>query len=76
MEINLEQVRRQRECGLRGLGQPLKSFRDSELRFPIYEAGQKATPFLSTLGPLKLPEKGSRAGINVPAPGTVAPDVD
>lgn len=76
MEINLEQVRRQRECGLRGLGQPLKSFRDSELRFPIYEPGQKATSFLSTLGPLALPQKGSRAGIDVPAPGTrpVPPD--
>lgn len=76
MEINLEQVRRQRECGLRGLGQPLKSFRDSELRLPIYEPGQKAASFLSTLGPLTLPEKGSRAGIDVPAPGTrpVPPD--
>lgn len=69
MEINLEQVRRQRECGLRGLGQPLKSFRDSEVRLPIYEPGQKSTSFLSTLGPLELPKRGSRAGIAVPAPG-------
>jgi predicted amidohydrolase len=69
MEINLEQVRRQRECGLRGLGQPLKSFRDSEVNFPIYGPGQKKASFLSTLGPLTLPEKGSRAGINVPPPG-------
>jgi hypothetical protein len=63
---------------LRGLGQPLKSFRDSELQFPIYGPGQKASSFLSTLGPLALPERGSRAGINVPAPGnvTVPPDAD
>lgn len=70
MEINLEQVRRQRECGLRGLGQPLKSFRDSQLHLPIYEPGQKAASFLSTLGPLELPQKGSRAGIGVAAPGS------
>lgn len=69
MEINLEQVRRQRECGLRGLGQPLKSFRDSQLHLPIYEPGQKAASFLSTLGPLELPKRGSRAGVGVPAPG-------
>ena len=70
MEINLEQVRRQRECGLRGLGQPLKSFRDSQLHLPIYEPGQKEASFLSTLGPLELPKRGSRAGIAVPPPGT------
>ena len=69
MEINLEQVRRQRECGLRGLGQPLKSFRDSQLHLPIYEPGQKAASFLATLGPLELPKRGSRAGIGVPVPG-------
>lgn len=70
MEINLEQVRRQRECGLRGLGQPLKSFRDSLLPLSIYEPGKRATSFLSTLGPLQLPQRGSRAGIGVPAPGS------
>ncbi len=68
MEINIEQVRRQRECGLRGLGQPLKSFRDSKMRMPIYEPGNKEASFLSTLGPLELPSRGSRAGVDVPAP--------
>ncbi len=70
MEINIDQVRRQRECGLRGLGQPLKSFRDSQVPLPIYEPGQKEASFLSTLGPLELPARGSRAGIGVPAPGS------
>ena len=74
MEINLEQVRRQRECGLRGLGQPLKSFRDSKLHLPIYEPGQKEASFLSTLGPLEIPKRGSRAGVAVPPPGTT-PDL-
>ena len=68
VEIDLRQVRRQRECGLRGLGQPLKSFRDSPLRYPIYEPGQKENSYLATLGPLNLPEKGSRAGLDTPAP--------
>lgn len=70
MEINLEQVRRQRECGLRGLGQPLKSFRDSQVPLPIYAPGQKAASFLSTLGPLEHPKRGSRSGIAVPPPGS------
>lgn len=70
MEINLEQVRRQRECGLRGLGQPLKSFRDSKLQFSVYEPENRAGSFLSTLGPLQLPPRGSRAGIGVPAPAS------
>ena len=68
LEIDLQQVRRQRECGLRGLGQPLKSFRDSALRYPIYEPGQMERSYLAELGPLTLPEKGSRAGIGAPAP--------
>jgi predicted amidohydrolase len=69
IEINMEQVRRQRECGLRGLGQPLKSFRDSEMKYPIYGDGQKAESFLSSLGPLELPQRGSMAGVGVPGPG-------
>ncbi len=73
IEINMEQVRRQRECGLRGLGQPLKSFRDNEIRFPIYEPGQKAASFLASLGPLELPARGSLAGTGVPAPTSVLP---
>jgi predicted amidohydrolase len=68
VEIDLTQVRRQRECGLRGLGQPLKSFRDSTVRFPIYEPGQKERSYLAELGPLVLPERGSKAGVNSPAP--------
>ena len=69
LEIDLQQVRRQRECGLRGLGQPLKSFRDSALRYPIYEPGQKERSYLAELGPLTMPEKGSQTGIGAPAPG-------
>jgi len=69
VEIDLEQVRRQRECGLRGLGQPLKSFRDSKLDLPIYRPGEKEASFLSALGPLSMPERGSLAGAGASAPG-------
>ncbi len=61
VEIDLDRVRRSRENGLRGLGQPLKSFRDSQLVYPIYHG--KDRDYLATLGPLARPERGSRAGI-------------
>lgn len=61
IEIDLDRVRRSREVGLRGLGQPLKSFRDSPVHFPVYNGGSRT--YLETLGPLARPERGSKAGI-------------
>jgi len=69
VEVDLEQVRRQREAGLRGLGQPLKSFRDSQVHFPIYDPGQKESSYLAELGPLSMPQRGSVRGIGVSPPG-------
>ncbi len=68
LEIDLELVRRQRECGVHGLGQPLKSFRDTQVQFPVYAPGTLKDSFLGTLGPLQLPQRGSRAGIGTPPP--------
>lgn len=65
-EIDLLQVRRQREVGLRGLGQVLKSFRDRPVDFPVYDRGSGADAYLKTLGRLEMPAKGGRAGL----PGT------
>jgi len=67
LEIDLDQVRRQRETGLKGLGQPLKSFRDRAVDFAVY--GERAAPFdyLDRLGPLEMPKRGSRAGLDGPA---------
>jgi predicted amidohydrolase len=70
LEIDLDQVRRQRETGLKGLGQPLKSFRDRAVDFAVYR--ERAAPFdyLDQLGPLEMPARGSRAGLDsAPAPG-------
>ncbi len=52
LEIDLERVHRSREIGLRGLGQPLKSFRDSTVPLDIYHHEARRTPYLSSLGPL------------------------
>ncbi len=62
IEIDVDRVRRSREIGLRGLGQPLKSFRDRSVYFQIYEYGW-IPPALQALGPLQKPHRGTRAGL-------------
>ncbi len=57
IEIDLDQVRRQRETGMKGLGQVLKSFRDREASFPVYDTGSGADAYLHTLGPLEMPRQ-------------------
>jgi len=63
IEIDLDQVRRQREKGLKGLGQVLKSFRDRTVDFPVYDRQSGADGYLHTLGPLEMPrqERGPAA---------------
>jgi predicted amidohydrolase len=63
-EIDLDLVRRQRETGLRGLGQVLKSFRDRPVNFPVYDRASGTDAYLHTLGPLELPKQGSKAGLD------------
>ncbi|MBT8416271.1 MAG: carbon-nitrogen hydrolase family protein [Silicimonas sp.] len=70
IEIDLDVVRRQRETGLKGLGQVLKSFRDREAEFSIYDRSSGADAYLQTLGPLSTPGQGSRAGVKVTDPRT------
>lgn len=70
LEIDLERVRRYREVGLRGLGQPLKSFRDNNIVFPVYKPGGKETSYLANLGPLVKQSRGSRAGLDDDAPAS------
>jgi deaminated glutathione amidase len=54
-EIDLDAVTQVRERGWNGLGQPLKSFRDSETVFPPYARGARS-PTLDALGPLAVPK--------------------
>jgi len=69
-EIDLELVRRQRETGMRGLGQVLKSFRDRSTDFPVYDRQSGADAYLHSLGPLEMPGQGSRAGLEMAHPST------
>lgn len=70
IEIDLAQVRRQRETGLKGLGQTLKSFRDRDVDFTVYDRARFGSDYLNQLGPLQMPSRGSRAGLDV-RPGTL-----
>ena len=72
IEIDLDLVRRQRETGLRGLGQVLKSFRDRPVDFPVYDRASGTDAYLRGLGPLELPAQGSRAGLGAGAPSTTS----
>ena len=57
VELDFERVRRTRERGLRGLGQPLKSFRDNETDFTIYKNHNDKSNELNKMGPLIVPKK-------------------
>jgi predicted amidohydrolase len=63
LEIDIDRVRRSREVGLRGLGQPLKSFRDRNVHFAVYDQQRFPSPTLEALGPLQKPHRGTRVGI-------------
>lgn len=68
IEIDLAQVRRQREMGIKGLGQVLKSFRDRSVDFSVYQRDSGADAYLHTLGALELPRQGrARVSISIRA---------
>jgi predicted amidohydrolase len=73
IEVDFARVRRQRETGVNGLGQPLKSFRDRSVDFSVYRREAGVDGYLQTLGPLQIPAQGSRAGIGAAAPEVSAP---
>ncbi|MDD9740057.1 MULTISPECIES: carbon-nitrogen hydrolase family protein [Marinovum] len=56
LEVDFAEARRQRERGILNMGQPLKSFRDSPARFPIYEDGYRSD-YLDSLGPLQKAQR-------------------
>ncbi|WP_020560956.1 carbon-nitrogen hydrolase family protein [Thiofilum flexile] len=53
LEINLEQVRHERQNGIMGLGQVLKSFRDRAVDFTVYDKSTEQS-YLDSLGPMQL----------------------
>ncbi len=68
IEIDLDQVRRQRETGIKGLGQVLKSFRDRDVDFDVYNRASGRDAYLHGLGPLEMPGKGARPRAGAPDP--------
>ncbi|HET9032870.1 MAG TPA: carbon-nitrogen hydrolase family protein [Dokdonella sp.] len=54
-EVDLDYLRRCRERGWQGLGQPLKSFRDNPVVYPAYAAARAPSVALESLGKLELP---------------------
>ena len=71
VEVDLEQVRRQRAVGLRGLGQTLKSFRDRNVYFGVYDPTCADTTYLYSLGALEMPRQGAQDGLHAPTPAAV-----
>jgi predicted amidohydrolase len=65
IEVDLSQVRRQRETGIKGLGQVLKSFRDRSVDFSVYDRASGTDAYLHGLGKLEMPGQGSRSGLNL-----------
>lgn len=63
IEIDIERVQRSRENGILRLGQPLKSFRDRNINFSIYQGGASSA-YLNSLGPLIKPTKMNMQEIN------------
>ena len=63
VEIDFDQVRRQRAVGMNGLGQVLKSFRDRKVNFSVYDGPSFDNSYLNSIGPLQMPGRGSRDGL-------------
>ncbi len=59
LRLNIEYLREVRRNGWHGLGQPLKSFRDTGLSFPQY-GNEKESKAWRELGELRMPDKPER----------------
>ncbi len=72
IEVDLDNVRRQRERGMKGLGQVLKSFRDREVDFSVYDRSSGTDAYLHGLGPLAIPRQDVAGALRA---DLTAPDV-
>lgn len=61
-EFDLAEVQRVRERGWHGLGQTLKSFRDSNADFPLLSKGNRHTQSMTALGTLEKPKLNNTPG--------------
>jgi predicted amidohydrolase len=67
IEVDFDAIRRQRERGIRGMGQPLKSFRDRPTEFAVYDRKRFDNSYLDGLGPLEKPARAEPARLLKPA---------
>jgi len=70
VDIDPSVVRRCRTTGMFGLGQPLKSFRDRNVDFSLYQPNGPGKAYLDSLGPLVKPGRHPQAA---PTPAQVPP---
>jgi len=71
IEIDFDQVRRQRVRGIRNLGQPLKSFRDRRVAFDVYDK-RADTRYLDSLGELVKPGRACQNPVFRARPGVLS----
>jgi predicted amidohydrolase len=71
VQLDLEQVRWERENGILGLGQVLKSFRDRQVDFPVYRPETFDSSYLESLGALRQASRNTptAAGRGCPSNG-------
>lgn len=60
LELDLKHVRRVRERGMFGLGQTIKSFRDSNVVFDCYQSNADKQRAWASLGDLAVPESAQK----------------
>jgi predicted amidohydrolase len=71
-ELDFDTLRRQRETGVRNLGQPLKSFRDSKTDIVVYHRRKWRNEYLNSLGPLATPGRDDKDKM-APVPADTGP---
>jgi predicted amidohydrolase len=73
IEIDMSRVDRSRKFGVLRLGQPLKSFRDRNVDFAIYDKN-KHIPYLESLGPLRKQSRLDKIGEALETPEPYTPE--
>lgn len=56
IDVDFERVRKDRARGWHGLGQVMKSFRDTDVEFPFHANKDQRKAALKNLGPLEVPQ--------------------
>jgi len=66
MQLNLDRVRFERENGILGLGQLMKSFRERRASFDVYHPERFPSHYLDSLGPLRKATREHHGAVEEP----------